>query len=64
MTDQIISLKKVNYAGGNVSFLFFNGIRATHYFLNTVDSRYLDFDYLEQPPISKRKSGQCLDREI
>ena len=30
-------------------------------FLNTVDSRYLDFGYLEQPLISKRKSGPCLN---
>ena len=29
--------------------------------LNTVDSRYLDFGYLEQPLISKRKSGPCLN---
>ena len=27
----------------------------------TVDSRYLDFGYLEQPLISKRKSGPCLN---
>ena len=26
----------------------------------TVDSRYLDFDYLELPLISKRKSGPCV----
>ena len=27
----------------------------------TVDSRYLDFGYLEQPLISKKKSGPCLN---
>ena len=27
----------------------------------TIDSRYLDFGYLEQPLISKRKSGPCLN---
>ena len=27
----------------------------------TVDSRYLDFGYLEQPLISKTKSGPCLN---
>ena len=27
----------------------------------TVDSRYLDLGYLEQPLISKRKSGPCLN---
>ena len=27
----------------------------------TVDSRYLDFGYLEQPLIPKRKSGPCLN---
>ena len=27
----------------------------------TVDSRYLDFGYLEQPLFSKRKSGPCLN---
>ena len=32
--------------------------------LNTVDSRYLDFGYLEQPLISKKKSGPCLNIEI
>ena len=31
---------------------------------NTVDSRYLDFGYLEQPLISKKKSGPCLNIEI
>ena len=30
----------------------------------TVDSRYLDFGYLEQPLISKKKSGPCLNIEI
>ena len=30
--------------------------RMFHY---TVDSRYLDFGYLEQPLISKKKSGPC-----
>ena len=30
--------------------------------VHTVDSRYLDFGYLEQPVISKRKSGPCLNR--
>ena len=33
-------------------------------FTNTVDSRYLDFGYLEQPLISKKKSGPCLNIEI
>ena len=28
---------------------------------HTVDSRYLDFGYLEQPLISKRNSGPCLN---
>ena len=28
---------------------------------HTVDSRYLDFGYLEEPLISKRKSGPCLN---
>ena len=32
--------------------------------LNTVDSRYLDFCYLEQPLILKRKSGPCYNTEI
>ena len=27
----------------------------------TVNSRYLDFGYLEQPLISKRNSGPCLN---
>ena len=31
---------------------------------NTVDPRYLDFDYLEQPLISKRKSGPSFKVEI
>ena len=30
----------------------------------TVDSRYLDFGYLEQPLISKRKSDPCLSIEL
>ena len=30
----------------------------------TLDSRYLDFGYLEQPLISKKKSGPCLNIEI
>ena len=30
----------------------------------TVDSRYLDFGYLEQPLISKKKSGPCYNTEI
>ena len=30
-------------------------------FEHTVDSRYLDFGYLEQPLISKKKSGPCLN---
>ena len=30
----------------------------------TVDSRYLDFGYLEQPLISKRKSDPCFNIEI
>ena len=30
----------------------------------TVDSRYLDFGYLEQPLISKKKSGLCYNTEI
>ena len=30
----------------------------------TVDSRYLDFGYLELPLISKRKSGPSLNVEI
>ena len=29
--------------------------------VSTVDSRYLDFGYLEQPLISKKKSGPCLN---
>ena len=33
-------------------------------FPNTVYSRYLDFGYLEQPLISKKKSGPCLNIEI
>ena len=32
--------------------------------IDTVDSRYLDFGYLEQPLISKKKSGPCLNIEI
>ena len=34
------------------------------YYGTTVDSRYLDFGYLEQPLISKKKSGPCLNIEI
>ena len=30
----------------------------------TVDSRYLDFGYLEQPLISKKNSGPCYNTEI
>ena len=30
----------------------------------TVNSSYLDFDYLELPLISKRKSGPCFNTEI
>ena len=30
----------------------------------TVDSSYLDFGYLEQPLVSKKKSGPCLNIEI
>ena len=30
----------------------------------TVDSRYVDFGYLEQPLISKKKSGPCFNIEI
>ena len=30
----------------------------------TVDSRYLDFGYLEKPLMSKRKSGPCFNTEI
>ena len=30
----------------------------------TVDSRYIDFGYLEQPLISKRKSDPCFYIEI
>ena len=29
-----------------------------------VNSRYLDFDYLEKPLISKKKSGPCFNIEI
>ena len=29
-----------------------------------VNSRYLDFGYLEKPLISKRKSGPCFNTEI
>ena len=37
----------------------------THKLLQiTVDSRYLDIGYLEQPLISKKKSGPCLNIEI
>ena len=32
--------------------------------LTTVNSRYLDFGYLEKPRISKRKSGPCFNTEI
>ena len=32
--------------------------------LSTVDSRYLDFGYLELPLISKRKSDPCINIEI
>ena len=41
--------------------------RAIHlyiYNLYTVDPRYIDFDYLEKPLISKRKSGPCFNTEI
>ena len=31
---------------------------------NTVDSRYLELTYLEQPLISKWKSGPCFNTEI
>ena len=31
---------------------------------NTVDSRYLDFGYLEYSLISKRKSDHCFNIEI
>ena len=31
---------------------------------HTVDPRYLDFSYLEQPHISKRKSDLCFNIEI
>ena len=37
-----------------------NNLRV-YYKIITVDSRYLDFGYLEQPLISKRKSGPCLN---
>ena len=30
----------------------------------TVDSRYLDFGYFEQPLISKKNSGPCYNTEI
>ena len=33
-------------------------------YICTVDSRYLDFGYLEQPLFSKKKSGPCLNIEI
>ena len=32
-----------------------------HFGKELVDFRYLDFDYLEQPLISKRVSGPCLN---
>ena len=35
-----------------------------YHYIYTVDSRYLDFGYLEQPLISKKKSGPCLNIEI
>ena len=38
--------------------------RVKQHHWNTVDSRYLDFGYLEQPLISKKKSGPCLNIEI
>ena len=31
---------------------------------NTVDSRYLEFDYLEELLIARRTSGPCLNIEI
>ena len=33
-------------------------------YLSTVNSHYLNFDYLEYPLISKRKSGPCFNTEI
>ena len=36
----------------------------TELFLGTVNSRYLDFGYLESPLISKRKFGPCFNTEI
>ena len=38
-----------------------NKISTVASIVSTVDSRYLDFDYLEQPLISKKKSGPCLN---
>ena len=32
--------------------------------ISTVNSCYLDFGYLEQPLISKKKSGPCFNTEI
>ena len=34
------------------------------YFVNTVNSRYLDFDYFEKSLTSKRKLGPCFNTEI
>ena len=35
-----------------------------HVYVYTVNSRYLDFGYLESPLISKRKFGPCFNTEI
>ena len=45
-------------------FRVWEGFSMLYLFEYTVDSRYLDFGYLEQPLISKRKSDPCINIEI
>ena len=47
--------------GKNLSFPIIFSKEGTN---NTVNSRYLDFGYLEQLLISKKKSGPCYNTEI
>ena len=60
LNDRSISSDPADFAIPVLRFLT-NLILKVPIIENTVDSRYLDFGYLEQPLISKTKSVPCLN---
>ena len=56
-----VRLKETHFPSTNMHF---HQVQFTNGIICTVNSRYLDFGYLESPLISKRNCGPCFNTEI